>query len=454
MRPWALVLCLACFSYSVSAQSLNFNHVDSTKNLPGGLNYTLESSFSKWLGKTEPRVNGTLSYNLRLSLGKVKVLMAPTFYYGQQSANYLSSLHQGSNVPFNYRQNGKFGHQFIGQLGYHFSKSTSLDAGFAPFSDKQGFRGLMQNGTSVSQPYLRFQWRGERLSFTYFYSLLSNQTSLKDEGGRSFFSKQKGSIGHKLAYDNKWLHVAIFEQVVWAVKDSLSTRYFDPNYAIPFVPLRPVEFQTGSSDNVLVGAEGALKTSLGKFYVQLVLDEFKLKEALDGTGWWANKWALQIGYEKRFAWQENTLSFLLEHNRVRPFTFTHNFPSQGYSHRQNPIGHPLALNFTESLFRVAFTKNSWSGSLHQSYIQLGSRLAADGGDLLASNTTRARDFNYKDVENPDAYTYSEIQLSYRLGKDLGQLGLFAGARLKLANSDAYWFGFRFSKQLFTNTYAY
>jgi len=82
-------------------------------------------------------------------------------------------------------------------------------------------------------------------------------------------------------------------------------------------------------------------------YGQLMLDEFLLSEIKNNRGWWANKWGLQFGAKYIDAFGIPNLDLQLEHNRVRPFTYSHRDSVANYTHYNQPLAHPLGANFRE-----------------------------------------------------------------------------------------------------------
>src|SRR5690606_25694881 len=113
--------------------------------------------------------------------------------------------------------------------------------------------------------------------------------------------------------------IGLFESVVFGRKN-----HFEFSYLNPVIFYRSIEQQNGSPDNAMVGLDA--KANVAKklqFYGQLLLDEFKLSEIKAGNGWWANKWGYQLGAKYIDAFGVNNLDLQVEHNRVRPFTYSH-----------------------------------------------------------------------------------------------------------------------------------
>jgi len=172
----------------------------------------------------------------------------------------------------------------------------------------------------------------------------------------------KYTATHFLSYNvNRRLNFNIFETVVWRSRnDSLNHRGFDFNYLNPFIFYRPVEYNLGSPDNVLLGIGfHYLVSNKVMTYGQLMLDEFYYKEMLRGKGWWANKNAFQIGIKCFDFLSIKDLFVQLEGNQARPYTYGHSYPLQNYGYMLQPLAHPLGTNFREALLMLRYSISNW-----------------------------------------------------------------------------------------------
>jgi hypothetical protein len=82
-------------------------------------------------------------------------------------------------------------------------------------------------------------------------------------------------------------------------------------------------------------------------YGQFVLDEFFLKEIKAGNGWWANKFAGQLGLKYINAFSIDNLDLQMEYNVARPYMHSHRDIYTNYAHYRQPLGHALGGNFNE-----------------------------------------------------------------------------------------------------------
>ena len=141
----------------------------------------------------------------------------------------------------------------------------------------------------------------------------------------------------------KWLNIGLFEGVIFGRED-----HFEFGYLNPIIFYRSIEQQNGSFDNAIVGLD--FKANIAKrvqAYGQFSLDEFVLSEVTSNSGWWGNKWGIQLGAKYIDAFNIKNLDLQLEHNRVRPFTYSHGDSVANYTHYNQPLSHPLMANFQE-----------------------------------------------------------------------------------------------------------
>jgi len=200
---------------------------------------------------------------------------------------------------------------------------------------------------------------------------------------------------HHLSMDvTNWLNIGIFEAVVFGRKN-----HFDFTYLNPVIFLRLAEQQNGSADNAFVGLD--FKANVAKrfqFYGQMLLDELKVKEMRSGKGWWANKFAVQLGGKYINALGVKNLDLQGEVNLVRPFTYSHFDSVSNYSHFNQPMAHPLGANFVEAIGIARYQPHpKWTTSARVIVWTQGTDNDSSnvGTDIFMVNQTRSDDYGYK-----------------------------------------------------------
>ena len=270
------------------------------------------------------------------------------------------------------------------------------------------------------------------MEYSVNYQLLSENY----EGQRH----SKFVTSHHLSWDLlPWLNLGIFEAVVFQPKDTLLNRGYDVEYLNPFVFYRPQEYSMGSSDNVIIGL--SLKASLKNttVYSQVVLDEFLLSEIRARTGWWANKFGLQLGIKGKIS---DNLNYRVEGNLVRPYTFSHLTPLQVYGHRGAALAHPYGSNFAEVLSELNWRKKM-NAKLRFKFFASFGIIGRDfdgvnyGSDLYESYINRPNDYgNYIGQGQTQSFFITSTRISYPMLKE-GRIHAFAELQTQFLKADEF-----------------
>jgi hypothetical protein len=205
-----------------------------------------------------------------------------------------------------------------------------------------GHRSLFLSDFGNNNLFLKLNTRIWKLNYQNLFMELHNAD---DRIGDKLIGKKYAAMHHLDVNITKWLNIGLFEGVVFGRRDR-----FDFGYLNPVIFYRSIELQNGSYDNSVAGLD--VKANIAKkfqVYGQLLLDEFKLSEVRAGNGWWGNKFGFQLGAKYIDAFKIKNLDLQLEHNRVRPFTYSHRDSVANYTHYNQPLAHPLMANFSETI---------------------------------------------------------------------------------------------------------
>lgn len=258
-----------------------------------------------------------------------------------------------------------------------------------------GYRSLFLSDNAPSYPYVETSLTLWKLKYTNFVAVMHDDTIGHYSGWQTKYTSM-----HFLSWNvNKRLNVNFFEAVVWRHRnDSLNYRGLSFNYLNPFLFFRPVEYNLGSPDNILIGfGFHYLMGQRFMVYGQLLLDEFYYKDMIKATGWWANKNAYQFGVKWFDPFHIKDLYLQMEYNQARPFTYGHSYPLQNYGYMLQPLAHPLGTNFRETLVILRYAKNRWLLNSRFTVSQYGTEPGGKpiGGDIYLSSINFAKTFgNY------------------------------------------------------------
>lgn len=317
-----------------------------------------------------------------------------------------------------------------GCLNFKANKYFNFEAGFGRNFIGDGYRSLLLSDVSGASPYLKIQTKFWNIEYT---NLFTSHRNIYQVEGRNEFYERKYTATHYLDWKaTKWLSIGLFETIIWGAEEGGYTRGFDPNYANPFIFYRPVEFSVGSSDNALVGAN--LKLTIGKnhvLYSQLLFDEFLLAELRADvnqfrnpndsirSGWWANKYGIQLGWTSFDLFKVNGLQTRVEFNLVRPYTYAHSNSIQAYTHDNLSLAHPLGANFYELVARVNYERDrlNFTVNYHQNKQGRSSFGQNFGEDLQLSNITRVTEYENQLGQGQSVLVkYLETSISYLVYK--------------------------------------
>lgn len=234
----------------------------------------------------------------------------------------------------------------------------------------QGNRSLFLSDYAVPNPFAQIRTRFWRVEYTVMYQFF------REKFGSNYRSKN-GASHHISLNAAKWLNIGIFESVIFRPKDTLLNRGFDAEYLNPVIFYRPQEYSLGSSDNVLLGFSADVHWKQNVVYSQLILDEFNLGEIRAKTGWWANKFGIQLGFKSHVATNIGPLFYRVEYNFVRPYTYAHIDDLHNYGTQGTPLAHPIGANFHELIGELKWKKEKWLAKAFISY-----RLQGTNGDSL------------------------------------------------------------------------
>lgn len=387
--------------------------------------------------------NNTRGYWLSGQIGE-KVFFESAFYENQAKLlPYINTYAQsGYVVPGQgrykvFKENAGADWAFAsGAVGYRGNKYFTAYLGHGKNFLGDGYRSLLLSDNAFNYPYFKLETNVWNIKCVNLWAQLSHIGFGPGANADQNWT-QKYLAVHYLSWNiTKKINFSLYESVSWLKAD----KGFDWQYMNPVIFMRPVEWQNGSADNVILGATAKYKIS-DKFttYGQFILDEFNTQDFRDFNGSWRNKYGAQIGVKAYNIANVYGLSAQLEYNAVRPFTYTHFDSANAHTHMNEPLAHPLGANFQEAVGIVRYKykrhkftlKVVWSemgrdtlGVNHGGNIFYGyntNRVDINGDEGLTGYSIGQGDLNklnYMDVRyafmvNPRARLYFEIGLTDR-----------------------------------------
>ncbi len=279
-----------------------------------------------------------------------------------------------------------------------------------------GYRSLFLSDVGAPYTFLKINTEFWNIKYTNLWTWMRyvNTETAHDEPYR-----RKYMALHYLSWNaTKNLNFGLFESVTWA---KTAERGFDVQYLNPVIIYRAMEFANASkSGNAMLGLSANYKLkNTAQFYSQFVLDELTMSQFFKGTGYWANKYGIQVGAKYYDAFKIPNLLLQAEYNHVRPFTYSHSKTVLSYGHVNQALAHLWESNFQEFTFIASYQKNRWFGSAK---IISGSKgfdfntvtdTASYGGDLFRDYNDRNANFGIEIGQgNKATIQIGELQAGY------------------------------------------
>ncbi len=277
-----------------------------------------------------------------------------------------------------------------GYLTFNVTKYIDVAFGYDKNFIGEGYRSMMLDNAGSDYLFLKLNTKIWKLNYQNIFMELMPQF-LKT--GDVLLDRKYAAMHHLSIDVTKWLNVGLFEGIVFGRENR-----FDFQYLNPIIFLRHVEGTVGSPDNALAGVD--FKANVAKtfqIYGQFVIDEFQKSEITKSTGYWANKYAIQLGLKYVDAFTIDNLDVQLEGNSVRPFMYSHYDSTANYTHYNQMLAHPLGSNFNEFIGIINYQPvPKVHANFRAIYYMKGLDLNGEnfGGNPFELYTTRTENYGY------------------------------------------------------------
>lgn len=303
------------------------------------------------------------------------------------------------------------------RMSYSPYEFLNIQAGIDQHFIGQGKRSMLLGDYGAPYPFVQLRtkiWKLEMVNIYQFFKENQHTNLTRKFASTHFFNFNVTDR----------FQIGIFESVVFAPKDTLLNRGYEVAYLNPFLFYRPTEYGLGSQDRLLIGLNTSYQFDKFLIYGQLALDEFVLKELVNRTRWWANKYSGQIGIKGKRNLSKGQLRWLTELNFARPFTYSHINESTNYGNQGNPLAHPLGSNFVEVFAESSMHFNSnFTLSARFFFVQQGgtdgTNTISYGSDVYQSYNNRPQEYGYKIGGNGQVNRFHfSVEGSYRISEKL------------------------------------
>jgi hypothetical protein len=362
-----------------------------------------------WQGKVGAIIQGNFDNKLTFRLGAYSSLTEFPLWIDQYIMSHRNRVPGGPESSRD--NNGRYAYTYCdAALNYMPYKQVLLSVGYGKQFIGDGYRSLLLSDNAFNYPFARLKTSFWKLHYQVMYSYLNNDRRI--EGSR----QGKYSINHYLgATIGKRLQIGLFENIIWVARDTNFQRGFEFQYINPFTFLRPVEFSLGSPDNSFFGMHWKYSFKRGYVYGQFALDDINIAQTFKNKKHHLNnKYAIQLGIWTHQLFLKN-LSWRIEWNNVRPYTYGHRKIDQNYTHNQQSLTHPFAANFNELLSIFDYTYHRFYAELHNALVIRGENpgLSYNNGENLWGGEQGVPALGSKTMQgDKHNYWYHRLSIGY------------------------------------------
>ncbi|MDN3642586.1 gliding motility protein RemB [Lutimonas halocynthiae] len=464
-----------------------------------GKNYwfTLNPVFDLQVGKDNSDVdytyNNTRGLQIQGSLGE-KFSFSTSFYESQgRFAEYVNkdtrrlgapiganAIVHGRGKATSFKEGGFDYPVAEAYLSYTPNKFFNFQFGNGKNFIGDGYRSLFLSDVASPYPFLKISTQFWKIKYTNLWMWMDDVRRITNEDNSIYGTNFRKYVAmHHLSWNvTKNFNIGLFEAVI-TNQDSYNG--FDVSFFNPIIFYRAVEFSNGGdlSGNVQVGLNMKYKVKNNiSIYSQFLIDELTTKRVFDGTGYWGNKFAFQLGVKYYNAFKIDGLMLQGEFNWVRPYTYSHgdnnpNNPEEfdtglNAGHFNQAITHLWGANFYEIIGIARYKKDRWFGSAKLIVGKKGFDYDENvdnrsyGGDIWRSYDDRVSDIgNDVGQGNSTNIFIADFQGGYVVNP-VNNLQLFGGVTLRnfspdvdgdvISKDNTTWFTIGFKSSLFNSYY--
>ena len=283
---------------------------------------------------------------------------------------------------------------FNGRGGISLNTGKFFDLQFA--YDKlfigNGYRSLFLSDFSSNYLYLRFATHLGRIHYETIVAQTTAPFTHPVQGLHQSLPNNFLAIHHLSWQITKRLNIGLYENVM-----ENGSNGFKIGYLNPIIFYKALEQDYGIAGKTNIGFDfkwNAFKHI--QLYGQLEFNEFLASEILHySRGSWENKQGAQLGFKYIDALGIKNLDLQVEGNIVRPYTYTNQDSSTGFTNYNQPLAHPLGANFRELIAILKYQPaRKWYATAKLFYHEQGVDTAGKnfGANIFRSYDTRTQDY--------------------------------------------------------------
>jgi hypothetical protein len=223
-----------------------------------------------------------------------------------------------------------------------------------------GYRSFFLSDVASPYPFLKISTQFWKIKYTNLWMWMDD---VRPEAVTNDSNLRKYVAMHHLSWNvTKRFNIGLFETVI--TNQNSSPNGFDIAFFNPIIFYRSVEFSRGSRSgnaNIGLNMKYRIKDNI-ELYNQFLIDEMTTSRLFDGSGYWGNKFAFQLGGKYYNAFKVDGLMLQGEFNIARPYTFSHGEIELNAGHYNQPLTHLWGGNFYEIIGVARYKKDRWFGT--------------------------------------------------------------------------------------------
>ncbi len=270
-------------------------------------------------------------------------------------------------------------------------KYLNISAGRDKTFIGDGYRSMLLSDYASPYPFFKLTGTLGNVRYMAMWAYMNDPATTSQYG----INRKKFGVFHYLDWNvSKRLSFGFFENIMgFFTDDNGIKRPFDPNYINPIIFLKPVNNASNDPDKSILGATGKYKISDGlTLYGQFILNEFHSKDFFSSDGASDNKYGWQLGLRGPNLFGVKGLSYLLETNNAKPYTYAARSAIENYSGNGEPMAHPWGANFREGvgLLNYSYKRFDFSAEADYGYYGLDMNGKNYGKDIFDIYTSPAK----------------------------------------------------------------
>ncbi|GAA4830498.1 hypothetical protein GCM10023331_14690 [Algivirga pacifica] len=305
-----------------------------------------------------------------------------------------------------------------GYITFNLTQSIDVQAGYDRNFIGDGYRSLLLSAHANDYLFTRINTKVWKLQYTnLFAKLIADNNKVNDVYPQKYLA-----LHHLSLNVTKNFNIGLFESVMhWGD--------WEIGYLNPMMFYRALEHDLGDGHSVKIGLDAkwnVFNTLL--LYTQLVIDDLKVRDLIQGTGWFANKQALQTGLKYIDVLGIDNLDLQAEYNVVKPYMYSHYLGAEwndqvypgAYQHYNQHLAHPLGANFREYIGVLRYQPSALPRlqlRVKGIYALQGKNSNTEnwGSDIFLSYSDRVQEYgNYIGQGIQSTYKLGEVNVSYQL----------------------------------------